>query len=89
MWEEPDAQGSPISSYSVFMDSDGNTNDDYYLVATVNEPEFLVASGIMQGLTHKFKIIATNQMGQSTASDPGIFLAASPPAAPEAPLKQS
>jgi hypothetical protein len=71
------------------MDNDGNNSDDYYQVATTPELEYLVASGIVQGVTYKFKLVASNERGQSASSEPGIFLAASEPQAPAAPLLDS
>jgi hypothetical protein len=85
----PNDHGTPITYYTLFMDSDGNNSDDYYQVATTSEHEYLIASGIVQGVTYKFKLIATNERGSSASSEPGVFLAASTPDQPDAPQLES
>lgn len=47
------------------MDSDGNNSDDYHEIGTTSETEFHISSGIQQGVTYKFKLMATNERGSS------------------------
>jgi hypothetical protein len=62
------------------MDGDGNASDDYVQVATTTNTYYNIASGVVQGIVYKFKIIATNSRGNSQLSQPCLIQASSVPA---------
>jgi hypothetical protein len=79
-WQAPNAQGSPITYYTVYVDADGDTQDDFIEVTTTTNTFYNVASGIVQGTIYKFKVTATNQKGASDYSPICEVQAASVPA---------
>jgi predicted phage tail protein len=88
-WVAPNNQGSPITYYTVFLDGDGNDSDDYVQIATTVNTFYNMASGVVQGVVYKFKIIATNSRGDSQLSPECLVQAASVPAQPLAPTLMS
>jgi hypothetical protein len=64
----------------VYVDEDGDTNDDLVEVTTTTNTFYNVASGVVQGNVYKFQVTATNQKGTSIPSPIASVQAASVPA---------
>lgn len=88
-WSAPNNGGVTILDYEIYWDSDGNSSDDFSSLATTTDTFFSVTSGIVQGTTYKFRILARNSIGVSPQSDIGTDTAASEPAQPATPTKKS
>ena len=69
------------------MDDDNNANDDFSYTATTTNTFYNLNSGVSQGTTYKFRIVARNQIGTSPQSPTGSDLAASVPAQVSSPSK--
>jgi len=67
------------------MDGDGNASDDFVQLATTTNTFYNLASGVVQGVIYKFKLIATNSRGDSQPSEAAYVQAASVPAQPAQP----
>jgi acyl dehydratase len=79
-WTAPSSQGSAITYYTVYVDSDGDSIDNFVQATTTTNTFYSVASGVVQGITYKFKVTATNQKGASEMSAMASVKAASVPA---------
>ena len=86
-WVAPGNGGVSIDDYDIYWDSDGNLSDDFSFLATTTDTFYSINSGIVQGTTYKFRILARNSIGVSPQSDMGTGTAASEPAQPATPTK--
>lgn len=64
-WTEPYNGGVAILDYDIYWDPDGNASDDFVKLATTSDLFYTVNSGITQGTTYKFRILARNSIGFS------------------------
>ena len=81
-WVAPDSRGSTVTEYDIYWDSDGNSVDNFASLATTSNLFHTITTGITQGITYKFKIVAKNAVGSSDESPIGLALAASTPEQP-------
>lgn len=79
-WTEPNDGGVSIDDYDVYQDADNNANDDFVYLATTTNTFYNINSGVSQGTTYKFRIVARNSINTSPFSETGSALAASAPA---------
>jgi hypothetical protein len=78
-WTAPNNGGLSIDTYKIYWDPDGNVSDDFEFLDSTSNLFYTINSGIVQGTTYKFRIVAHNEIGDSTSSDVASALAASAP----------
>ena len=78
-WLAPDHRGSTITAYDIYWDADGNSVDNFATLTTTSNLFHTITTGVTQGITYKFKIVAKNAVGSSDESAIGSALAASTP----------
>lgn len=86
-WNEPLYNGgNAITDYNVYVD-DGANSGIYTLYGSTGSPSVrqLLVSGLTRGLGYRFKITATNLVGESVQSTEGFVYAATVPLQPETP----
>ena len=89
-WTEPDNRGSPITSYQVHWNG-GGSSETFTLLATVTAPTLEYShkdsdpGSVTPGQVYKFKVLATNAVGDSLLSAETEIKAATVPSAPAKP----
>ena len=85
-WTEPENNDLPITSYDIYWNGLNPDVLEYTKLVTV-APYFLTYTidEVSPGLVYKFKILATNQVGDSALSSPVTIKAAQVPDAPAQP----
>jgi hypothetical protein len=77
-WESGGSGGSPITGYTVTSDPGGKT-------CTTTGAKSCEVTGLTNGTSYTFTVVATNAVGDSPASDPSNAVTPKQPTAPGAP----
>ena len=88
-WTPPSDGGTPITSYTVYMKTAGDTTYQEIGTTTAGTTQFTKADLTSPGTEFDFVISATNEAGSSEQSSPSRIRAADPPDTPDTPVELS
>lgn len=82
--------GTPITFYKIYWDK-GSGSGVFAEYAFTNDPinSFLVNNGLSSGTFYSFKVVAVNEVGDSSQSNAVTYIAASVPSVPGKPSSTS
>ena len=89
-WTQPLSGGDPIPGYKIQWN--GGSGSVFSTITThvdLLNLSYTRDTTLSPGTTYEFRVIASNEVGDSTPSDSTAIKAASPPDAPDAPTKLS
>ena len=87
-WSSPLTGGDPIQGYKIQWNAgSGSVFSTITTHVDLNNLSFTRGTPLSPGTTYEFRVIASNEVGDSTPSDSTAIKAASPPNAPAMPTK--